>query len=172
MIRHGRRWPLPERLLGWIGAVPPLNHGPLPGPPHIPAYALTGWTRASSDRLPDRLRFLVAQLAALRGGCDYCVHFNRHLALRAGLPVAVVDAVPDYQVAPQFSETERAALSLADALTRFSEAAGGFPAEILVRARCHLPEEQIMALVATVATEHLFDPATGRLGRDVTGAGG
>jgi len=172
MIRHGRLWPLPERVLGWIGAVPPEAHAPLPGPPHISAYAVQHWTRPASDRLPARLRFLVAQLAALRSGCAYCAHYNRHLALRAGLPAATLDVVPDYPAAPQFSEMERAALTLADALTQFAAAEGGFPAEILVRARCHLPEEQIMALVATVATEHLFDPATGRLGRDVTGAGG
>jgi len=38
--------------------------------------------------------------------------------------------------------------------------------EILVRARCHFSEWEIVALLATVATEHFFDPATGRLGRD------
>jgi alkylhydroperoxidase family enzyme len=132
------------------------------------------WSRSGADTLPTRLRLLAAQIAALRSGCAYCVHYNRHLALRAGISAAVMDAVGDYAVASEFSEAERAALSLADALTGFAEAEGGFATEILVRARCHLPEDQIMGLVAAVATEHFFDPVTGRLGRDAraTGAGG
>ena len=62
-------WPLPERLLGWIGAAPPDNPEPLPGPRGLPAYARVRWSRPSADALPTRLRLLVAQLAALRSGC-------------------------------------------------------------------------------------------------------
>ena len=166
MTHRAKSWPLPERLLGWIGAASRDNPARLPGPRGLPAYARVWWSRAPADTLPRRLRLLVAQLAALRSGCAYCAHYNRHLALRAGLPAATVDAVADYAVAHQFSETERAALALADALTGFAEAEDGFAPEILVRARCHLPEDQIVSLVATVATEHFFDPVTGRLGRD------
>lgn len=170
MTPRAKSWPLPERLLGWIGAVPRGTPEPLPGPRGLPAYARVRWSRPSADALSTRLRLLVAQLAALRSGCAYCAHFNRHLALRAGLPAAAVDAVAHYGVAPQFSEAERAALALADALTGFAEAEGGFAPEILARARCHLSEDQIMSLVAAMATEHFFDPATGRLGRDVLGS--
>jgi alkylhydroperoxidase family enzyme len=161
-----RPWPLPERLLGWLGARPRDNPVPLPGPRGLPAYARMGWSRPTLDTLSPRLRLLVAQLAALRSGCGYCAHYNRHIALRAGMPVTTMDAVAEYAAAPQFSDDERAALALADALTEFTEAEGGFATEILVRARCHLREDQIMALVATVATEHFFDPGTGHLGRD------
>ncbi len=170
MTHRAKPWPLPERLLGWIGAVPRDNPAPLPGPRGLPAYARVRWLRASADTLSTRLRLLIAQLAALRSGCAYCAHNNRHLALRAGLPPAALDAVAHYAVAPQFSEAERAALALADALTGFAEAEGGFAPEILARARCHLQEDQIMSLVATVATEHFFDPVTGHLGRDVLAA--
>jgi alkylhydroperoxidase family enzyme len=141
--------------------------GPLPGPRGLPAYARVRWSRPSADALPTRLRLLVAELAALRSGCAYCAYYNRHLALRAGLPTEVIEAVTRYGVAPQFSEAERAALALADALTGFAEAAGGFAPEILARARGHLEEDQIVSLVVTVATEHFFDPVTGRLGRDI-----
>jgi alkylhydroperoxidase family enzyme len=65
-----------------------------------------------------------------------------------------------------FSEAERAALALAEAVTGFVESEGGLAMEVLARARCHFPEGQIVALVAAAAAEHFFDPATGRLGRD------
>jgi alkylhydroperoxidase family enzyme len=121
---------------------------------------------APLEPLPARLRLLVAQLAAVRSGCGYCAEHNRHLALKARLTLGDLDAVADHARGSRFSEPERAALALADAVTRFADADGGFPAEILIRARSHFGEGEIVALVATVAAEHFFDPATGHLGRD------
>jgi len=159
-------WPWPDRVTGWLGARQRTASAPLPGPRDLPAYARFAGTWAPLEPLPPRLRLLVAQLAAMRSGLGYCAEHNRHLALKSGLTLREVDAVVHYARASHFSEAERAALALADAVTRFADAEGGFPAEILVRARCHFGEAEIVALVATVAAEHFFDPATGRLGRD------
>src|SRR5262245_983140 len=142
---------------------------PLPGPRGMPAYARLASLRGGAvlEPLAPRLTYLTAQLAALRSGCAYCVQHNRHLALQAGLPAGTVDAVSDYQAAAPFSEAERAALALTDAVTGYAETAGGFADDILARARRHFAEPQIMAIVAAVAREHFFDPGTGRMGRDV-----
>lgn len=86
--------------------------------------------------------------------------------MKAGVAREVLDDVALYGSAGHYSDAQRAALELADAVTSFEENKGGLPMEILVRARCHFDEGQIVALVAAVATEHFFDPATGRLGRD------
>lgn len=158
--------PFPDRVMGWLGAAPRRDTLPLPGPRGIAAYARAGWGRSSPGALEPRLRLLVTQLAAERSECAYCVQYSRHVGLRGGVPAATLDAVADYPRSSQFSQRERAALALADALTGFAAADGGFAPEILERARCHLPEEQIMALVALVATEHFFDPVTSALGRD------
>lgn len=170
MSPHSRASSFPDRVLGWIGATPHRETGPLPGPAGLAAYARVGWPRSFPDTFDPRLRLLVSQLAAARSGCGYCAHYNRHLGLRGGLAAATLDAVTDHARSPLFSAAERAALALVDALTEFEAAAGGFAAEILVRARCHLPEEQIMSLVALVATEHFYDPVTGALGRDALSA--
>ncbi|MGH7613149.1 MAG: carboxymuconolactone decarboxylase family protein [Gemmatimonadales bacterium] len=142
------------------------NTAPLPGPRDLAAYARFASTWAPLEPLSPRLRLLVGQLAAVRSGCGYCAEHNRHLALKAGLTLSELDAVADHARASHFSEAERAALALADAVTGFTDATGGFAAEILVRARCHFGEAEIVSLVATVAAEHFFDPATVRLGRD------
>lgn len=136
----------------------------LPGPRDLPAYARFASMRAPLETLSPRL--LVSQLAAVRSGCRYCAEHNRHLALKMSLSADELDAVTDHARAAHFSEAERAALALADAVTRFVDAEGGFPSEILVRARCHYREGEIVALVAMVAAEHFFDAASGRLGRD------
>ena len=159
-------WPFTERVIGCLLARPQSPGGPLPGPGGLPAYARLARSWAALEPLPPRLQLLVAQLAAARSGCGYCAQHNLHLALQAGLSLVVMDTVDDYAGAPHFSEAERAALALADAVTRFTDVEGGFPVEILVRARCHFGEGQIVALVATVTAEHFFDPATGRLGHD------
>ena len=157
-----------DRAAGAIGANCPAPPA-LPGPLGLATYARM--RRIGSD-LPQRLRLLVSQLAAERSGCSWCAHRNRHLALQAGVSPHDVDSVTRYATAPGYSEPERAALALADAITRFAEAQCGFPAEVLTRARRHFGEPEIMALVGTVTAEHFFDGRTGRLGRDAAGEGG
>ena len=166
MTTHIPWWPLTDRAAAWL-AVPRRQKVPvLPGPLGLPAYARLARTWAPIEPLPSRLHLLVTQLTAQRSGCEFCIQHARHMALKAGLPADVIDAVAQYPSASRFSEAERAALALAEAVTGFAESDGGFSLEILVRARCHFQEGHIMALVAAAAAEHFFDPATGRLGRD------
>ena len=166
MTAHTPLWAPLDRVSAWLAAPVPTSTAPLPGPLGLPAYARLAGSRVPIEPLPPRLAGLVTQLAALRSGCEYCAQHNRHTALKAGIPREAVDGVGHYATAPGFSEAERAALALADAVTGFAEAEGGFAMEVLVRARRHYGEGQIIALVAAVAAEHFFDPATGRLGRD------
>lgn len=161
-------WPFLDRAAGAIGAVRTVSPK-LPGPLGLVAYARL---RHSAADLPPRLRLLVGQLAAERSGCGWCAQRNRHLALQAGVSAGDVDGVTHFATAPGYSEPERAALALADAITRFSEAAGGVPIAVLSDARRHFGETEIMALVGAVTGEHFFDARTGRIGRDATVEGG
>lgn len=162
-------WPFPDRVAAAIGTVRVPRHPALPGPQDLVAYARL---RSSGDDLPQRLRLLVGQLAALRSGCAWCAHRNRHLALQAGIAARDIDDVAGFATASGYSEPERAALALADAITRFSEAERGFAPHILAQARRHYAEPEIMALVGVVTVEHFFEPRTGRMGRDMTAGGG
>jgi alkylhydroperoxidase family enzyme len=173
MTAHTPLWQPLDRVSAWLAAPVRARTAPLPGPLGMPAYARLARSRVPIEPLPPRLHHLVAQLAALRSGCEYCAQHNRHTALKAGVPREAIDTVGRYASTTGFTEAERAALALAEAVTGFAEAEGGFSMEVLVWARCHFGEGQIIALVAAVATEHFFDPATGRMGRDceVTGAG-
>ena len=156
-------WSLLDRAAGALGAVRQARQPALPGPLGLAAYARL--TRSGQD-LPPRLRLLVGQLAAERSGCAYCAHRNRHLALQAGVSAADLDGVSRCAVAPGYSEPERAALTLALAITNFSEAERGFPAEVLAQARRHFDEGAIIALVQATTAEHFFDARTGLMGRD------
>lgn len=157
-------WPFPDRAGGATGAAPPSRVAALPGPLGLLAYARL---RVTGADLPQRLRLLIGQLAAERSGCAWCALSNRHLARKAGISTGELDGVLCHQTAPGFSNPERAALALAEAITGFSEARGGFSPEVLGQARRHLEETEIMAVVGVVTAEHFFDARTGLMGQDV-----
>ena len=161
-------WPFLDRATGATGAVRTVSSA-LPGPLGLVAYARL--QRGAAD-LPPRLRLLVGQIAAERSGCGWCAQRNRHLALQAGVSAGDVDGVTRFATAPGYSEPERAALALADAITRFSLAEYGFAPEVLAQARRHFSEVEIMALVQETTVEHFFEARTGRMGRDATAEGG
>jgi alkylhydroperoxidase family enzyme len=155
-------WAFLDRAAGAISAVPTASPA-LPGPLGLTAYARLRRTDAD---LPQRLRLLVGQLAAERSGCGWCAQRNRHLALQAGVSATDLEAVTHFATASGYSEPERAALALAEAITQFSEADNGFPPEVLCRVRRHFEEPGIMGIVVTVTAEHFFNARTGRMGRD------
>jgi alkylhydroperoxidase family enzyme len=137
------------------------------GPRVLPAYAALARYRSNLNDLDPRLRMLVTQLAAERSHCRWCIERGRHLWREAQLPVEALRALPRYDSSSLFSSRERAALRFTDAVTRYSDAAGGMPAEALTRARQHLSEPEIAAITAAVAEHHFFNPITGALGADV-----
>lgn len=160
-------WAFLDRAGGAVGTGRTASPA-LPGPLGLVAYARL---RRSDGDLAPRLRLLVAQLAALRSGCGWCAQRNRHLALQAGVSSGDLDHVTQFTTAPGYSEPERAALALADAITQFHEADGGFPADVLNGARRHFAEPGIMTVVGVVTAEHFFDARTGMIGRDAVGDG-
>ena len=132
----------------------------------LPAYAALGRYRFPSGSLEPRLRLMVAQLAAQRSNCLWCIERGRHLWREALLPVELLRALDRYRTSPLFSAKERAALTFADAVTRYTEAAGGIPPAPLLAARAHFSEPEIAALTEAVAETHFFNPVTGALGAD------
>jgi alkylhydroperoxidase family enzyme len=138
------------------------------GPRVLPAYAALARYRIGTTELEPRLRFLVAQLAAERSRCRWCIEWGRHRWREAHLPLDALRALPRYETSPLFSNRERAALRFTDAVTRYSDADGaaGMPLEPLATARRHLSESEIAAVTAAVAAVHFFNPITGALGAD------
>jgi len=139
-----------------------------PGARVLPAYAALARHQLHTPDLEPRLRMLVTQLAAERSHCRWCIERGRHLWREAQLSLDDLRALPRYDTSSLFSNRERAALRFADAVTRYSEAAGeeAMALEPLLRARQHLSEPEIVAVTALVAAEHFYNPITGALGAD------
>ncbi|KGN34293.1 carboxymuconolactone decarboxylase [Knoellia sinensis KCTC 19936] len=68
---------------------------------------------------------MVLELVNLRSsqinGCAFCLHLHTHLALRGGESPQRIAVLPAWREADLFTEVERAALTIAEAVTRVSE---------------------------------------------------
>src|ERR1700730_3812309 len=72
--------------------------------------------------------------------------------------------------APYFSDAERAALALADAMTRLADGADPLPDDIWVDAAKHYDERALSGLMLWIATTNLFNRLNVAT-RQVAGAG-
>jgi 4-carboxymuconolactone decarboxylase len=96
--------------------------------------------------LDDRLRELLTCLAASMTGAAYEWANHEPLALEAGASREQLDSLPQWQTCSTFSERDRAALQLADAVVR-----GDVSDADLALAREHFDERGLVEIAATAA---------------------
>src|SRR5262245_37213620 len=99
--------------------------------------------------VPKALKFLVACVASTAAGDPYCAAHNAENAAHiARVPVAKVEALPQFRTSPLFSAAERAALELA-------YAAGACPPRVtdahFVELKRHYSEDAATEIVAVIA---------------------
>ncbi len=109
--------------------------------------ALAALTRATPDidhELAEIVKVRVSQL----NGCAYCVDLHSGLAQKAGVPERTLFAIAVWREAPFFTDRERAALGLAEALTLLP--AGPVPEIAYVEAADHFPDDALGQLVVVI----------------------
>jgi len=129
-----------------------------------PAFALEGAMDAlnavsksiSRARVPIP-RELVHLRASQINGCSVCVDMHAKAARKAGESEERVFAVGAWRETPYFSEAERAALDLTEALTRLADRADQVPDAMWDAAAEHFDESQLAALVLDIATVNLWN---------------
>jgi AhpD family alkylhydroperoxidase len=126
--------------------------------------------------IPDAGQAIGALVAALRGaglpevtgnlvhlrvsqvnGCSACVDGGTRTAQKAGEATERLFAVAAWREAPYFTDAERAALALAEAVTRLNDRSDPVPDEIWAEAARHHTEQELAALVLWIATANLFN---------------
>jgi AhpD family alkylhydroperoxidase len=100
---------------------------------------------------------LVHLRASQINGCSACVDAGARGAKKAGETDERLFAVAAWRDNPQFNEAERAALGLAEAVTRLSDRADPVPDEIWAEAAKHYDEPALAALTLWIATSNLFN---------------
>src|SRR5919199_3204223 len=129
-----------------------------------PAFAVPGAMDAlnavaksiSRARVPVP-RELLHLRASQINGCSVCVDMHARAARQAGESEDRVFAVGAWRETPYFSDAERAALALTEALTRLADQADPVPDAIWDAAAEHFDEEQLAALVIDIGTVNLWN---------------
>ncbi|WP_446678439.1 carboxymuconolactone decarboxylase family protein [Actinomadura alba] len=104
---------------------------------------------ASRDtRLETSLLELVRTRASQINGCAYCVDLHNRDARKAGEDERRLLALPVWRDAPFFTVRERAALELAEAMTRLSD--GPVTDEVFAAAAAEFTEVELAELIWTI----------------------
>ncbi len=102
-----------------------------------------------SGRIDTRIVELVRLRLANVHGCAFCNRNDRRAALDAGVPQAQIDALDSYETGP-FSETERAALALADVMV-LTNPKGAVSPELHARLKAQFDDATLVELGVIMA---------------------
>jgi AhpD family alkylhydroperoxidase len=136
---------------------------------HAPGFLLpflmTSQLVTGKSQLDRRTRTLAIELAAHVNGCGWCIDFGRAEALRQGIPPNKLDALAEYATSPLFTPAERAALGVAEAMTRDVHVAD----DTWAAARGHFSDRELVELVVAVAMETFYNRVNIALGIESQG---
>jgi AhpD family alkylhydroperoxidase len=107
---------------------------------------LEGYVQKSG--LDHKLLELVKIRASQINGCAYCLDMHTKDARAAGETEQRLYLLSAWREAPFYSEEERAALALAEAVTKISDA--GVPQELYEHVRKHFDEGQFVDLIMAI----------------------
>jgi AhpD family alkylhydroperoxidase len=118
------------------------------GIPYSKIPPATGLVKTSS---------LVHLRASQINGCSACVDMHPRLAKKAGETDERLFSVAAWRDTPYFTESERAALALTEALTRLSDRADPVPDAIWNEADKQFDETELAALILAIANINVWN---------------
>jgi AhpD family alkylhydroperoxidase len=111
----------------------------------------------SQGNLPEKVLELVHLRASQITGCSVCVDMHPKLAKKAGETDERLFCVAAWRDTPYFTDAERAALALTEALTRLSDREDPVPDAIWNEADKHFDERELGALIIAIATINVWN---------------
>ena len=100
---------------------------------------------------------LVELRASQINGCSVCADMHPRLMRKLGESDERIFAVAAWRHAPYFSDAERAALALTEAVTRLSDRQDPVPDEVWEDAARHYDERALAALVLAIANINVWN---------------
>lgn len=133
-----------------------MNHPAMVLPEAMKALqALHGATRKSG--LSERTIELINLRASQINGCGACVDGHWRIAKKLGETEERLFAVAAWREAPYFTDAERAALALTEAVTRLNDRADAVPDDIWDEAARHYDEDTLAALLIAIAQINVWN---------------
>ncbi len=112
---------------------------------------------AEKGGVPSQTLGLVELRASQINGCSVCVDIHARDAKKAGETDERLFEVAAWRDAPYFTDAERAALALTEAVTRLSDRADPVPDEIWDEAARHYDEPALAALIISIALINVWN---------------
>lgn len=119
--------------------------------------ALHALDKSAEKQLPFVTRKLVHLRASQINGCSVCVDMHSQELKKAGEADQRVFTVAAWRETPFFTDAERAALALAEAMTRLSDRPDAVPDEIWNEAARHYDEPALAALLIQIALINVWN---------------
>jgi AhpD family alkylhydroperoxidase len=141
-----------------------------------PALAIPGAFQAiqrlgaviSHSDLPETTLYLIQLRASQINGCSVCCDMHSRELKAAGEPDARIFTLAAWRETPYFTDAERAALALTEAVTRIADRPDSVSDEIWEEAARHYNESQLAALVLAIASINTWNRINAAT-RQVTG---
>jgi AhpD family alkylhydroperoxidase len=135
---------------------PRLNHPAMLVPDAMTALQAVGAAVGKAD-LPDSTIELVNMRASQINGCGVCLVGHVRGAKQHGETDDRIAAVAGWRDAPFFSDAERAALALTEAVTRLSDRSDPVPDAVWDEAARHYDDAQLATLVLAIANINVWN---------------
>ena len=133
--------------------------------------ALQALSETSKQGLPEKLIELVHLRASQINGCSVCVDMHAHELKKTGESDQRIFAVAAWRDTPWFSDPERAALALTEAVTRLADRPDPVPDEIWNEAAKQFDQPALAALLVRIAAINVWNRLNVAV-RQVAGAWG
>lgn len=102
-----------------------------------------------------KLKALVELRVSQINGCAYCLDLHSHQARTLGETQQRLDCLAAWDEVYLYTDRERAALALAESITRVSET--HVPDDIYESAKAHFGEKELVDLIAVIAMMNLWN---------------
>jgi len=112
---------------------------------------------AQVDSLPEHIHELVHLRVSQINGCGVCVDMHGRMAKKAGETDQRLFSVAAWRDTPFFTDAERAALDLAEVVTRIADKGDAVPDAVWNEAARHYDEKALAGLLLTISAINVWN---------------
>ena len=120
-------------------------------------HALQALGKSTEELVPATTRKLVELRASQINGCSVCVGMHAQELKKAGESDDRIFSVAAWRDTPYFTDAERAALALAESVTRLSDRADPVPDDVWNEAARHYGEKELAALIVSISLINVWN---------------
>ena len=112
---------------------------------------------AHVEGVPETLHELLHLRVSQINGCGVCLEMHARAALKSGESAERLATVAGWRDTPYFTDAERAALALAEAVTRVADKSDPVPDDVWNEAARHYDEKALAGLLISISAIHVWN---------------